>query len=43
MVVTMYNAVAVDDVATAVDVVAADGVVVVVGAMGAVDVWVQQC
>ena len=34
---------AVDDVAATIDVVVADGVVVVVGAAATVVVWVQQC
>ena len=37
------NAVAVDDVVAAIDVAAADGVIVAVGATSVVVVWVQRC
>ena len=37
------NAIAMDDVATAIDVAATDGFAVAVGAVAAVVAWVQQC
>ena len=43
MVMATHNAVALDDFATSIDVATANGVVVVVGAAAAVDVWVQWC